>query len=162
MKKTALIFGICSFFLFLVLTVILACLTPCLALLLGGGAGWLAAYWTKPRDPNSAAITGAQAGALSGIGALLGQAVGGLVQSQFVTPDMLAQVTEFYESLGFEGVTVPLDSTFFGTLIGGQACCGLLNLGLMAGLGALAAFLHFRYSDGRTISAADTYNGYDY
>jgi hypothetical protein len=146
MKKTVLIFGIGSLFVFLGLTLLFPVCTLCAALFAGAGAGWLVAYWTQPREQGTAATVGAQAGALSGIGAFLGQTLGGILNALIVGPEGTVALNE---ALGLEMLELSQssDAAYYAGAIGGQACCGLINIGLMAGLGALAAFVYFRYTN---------------
>jgi hypothetical protein len=147
MKKAALIIGIASFVVFAGLTLLFPPCTLCVAVLAGAGAGWLAAYWSQPRDQGQAASIGAQAGAISGIGALLGQALGGVFNALLVGPEAaMDMVTDLYESLGVEGIELNSEVTYYASAIGGQVCCGLVSVAIMAGLGALGAFLYFKYS----------------
>ena len=146
MKKTVLIFGIGSFFAFAGLTLLFPVCTLCTALPAGAGAGWLAAYWIQPREQGAAATVGAQAGALAGIGAFLGQMLGGILNALIVGPEGTAAL---YQALGLATLELSpsSDAAYYAGAIGGQACCGLINVGLMAGLGALAAFAYFRYTN---------------
>ncbi len=157
LRNTVLIFGITSFILVLVVTFLLGCCTPCIAVLLGAGAGWLAAYWTSAETQNAAVRVGALAGALSGLGALAGQLVGAILAVRLVTPEMVNDayewVTQFYQSLGsqgLEGFETPGTEFVTRAAVITQAGCGLFNVAIMAGLGALAGLLTFRYRNGRS------------
>jgi hypothetical protein len=143
MKKAVLIIGIASFVVFMGLTLLFPPCTLCVAVLAGAGAGWLAAHWSQPRDQGRAAGIGAQAGAISGVGALLGQALGGVFNALLVGPETAMDI---YETLGLEGIELNSEAAYYAGAIGGQVCCGLLNVAIMAGLGALGAFLYFKYS----------------
>ena len=156
MRNSVLIFGIISFFLFLVVTFLLPCCTPCLAILAGAGAGWLAVYWTGSGTQDAAVRAGALAGALSGLGALVGQLVGAILSARLLTPEMVGDaydtVVQLFESLGPEGIEsfeIPSTEIVTRMTIITQAGCGLINVAIMAGLGALAGFLYFRYRRAR-------------
>lgn len=157
LRNSVLIFGIASFILFLVVTFLLGCCTPCVAALMGAGAGSLAAYWTRSQTQNAAVRVGALAGVLSGLGALAGQLVGAMLSVQLVTPEMVSEaydvVTQFYESLGsqgLEGFEMPGTGFVTRAAIITQVGCGLFNVAIMAGLGALGGLLTFRYRNGRS------------
>ncbi len=157
MRNSVLIFGIISFFLFLVVTFLLPCCTPCLALLAGAGAGWLAVYWTGSATQDAAVRSGALAGALSGLGALVGQLVGAILSARLLTPDMVGDayetVVQLFESMGPEGIEsleVPSIEIVTRMAVITQAGCGLFNVAIMAGLGALAGLVFFRYRSSRT------------
>jgi hypothetical protein len=162
LRNTVLIFGITSFFVFLAVTFLFACCTPCIAAFAGAGAGWLAAYWTGSKDQNAAVRAGAAAGALSGLGALVGQLVGAILSARMITPEMISDayemVTQFYQSLGPEGFEIPSTEFVTRAAIFTQAGCGVVNIGIMAGLGALAGLLYFRYRSSRNLPP-DAYNG---
>jgi MFS family permease len=149
MKKAILIIGIVSFVVFMGLTLLFPPCTLCTAVLAGAGAGWLAAYWSQPRDQGQAAGIGAQAGAISGIGALLGQVLGGVLNTLLIGPETAVEIyeaLELYETLGLEGIELGNEAAYYAGAIGGQVCCGLFNVAIMAGLGALGAFLYFKYN----------------
>jgi hypothetical protein len=156
-RNSVLIFGFASFFLFLALTFLLACCTPCLAMLAGAGAGWLTAYWTRPGTQDDAVRVGALSGALSGLGALVGQVVGAILSARLMTPEMIDEaydvVADLFQSLGpegLEGFQVPSTEIVTRISIITQAGCGLFNVAIMAGLGALAGLLYFRYRGRRS------------
>jgi hypothetical protein len=156
MTRVVLLIGFLAFFIFLGLTLIFPLCTWCAALLVGAGAGWLAVLWSRPRDEGDAARTGALAAALSGIGALLGQTAGGVLNAVLVGPE---GATQLMEGLGITALDTSSASGagYYAGAIGGQACCGLLNVGTMAGLGALAAFLYQKYSGRNRDTLVDDY-----
>ncbi len=111
--------------------------TPCLAIFMGIFAGYLAGIQDKPKDEGSAAKIGAGAGAIGGIGAILGQFIGAAINATLVGPEgtmnMLRQL-----NLPITGDV----SGFYPYAVYGSAfCLGLLNILLMAGLGALGGYL---------------------
>jgi MFS family permease len=144
MKKTILIFGSVTFLISFALTLLFPFCTVCFALIAGAGAGWLAAYWLRPRRQEDAASVGARAGALSAIGGVLGQTLGGVMNALLIGPEGMLDLAQ---SLGLGDFQFQSDTTYYAGAIGGQFCCGLVNVVIMAGLGALAAFLYFKYSD---------------
>jgi hypothetical protein len=145
MRKAVLIVGIASFFVFLGVTLFLPPCALCIAMLAGAVAGWLAVLWGQPIDENQASGIGAKAGALAGIGALVGQLVGGVLNALLVSPQ---DAIEILKSLGIPSsdLVMASNAAYYLGAIGGEVCCGLLNIGLFAGLGALAGFLYFRSS----------------
>ncbi len=109
---------------------------PCLAVIAGVGAGYLAGVFDKPLTSGGGAKVGAIAGAIGGAGALLGQIIGGILNSMLVDPQT---VIDMLEQLGLPGA---YDSSFVQlSQIGGGICFGLLDIVLMAGLGALGGIL---------------------
>ncbi len=113
---------------------------PCLALVAGAGAGYLAGMWDKPLNNSLSIQRGAGAGAIAGLGALLGHIFGGLGAAAFIGPegsmDMLRQ-------FGFDlGATGDVSPTMFYVSAGFTSCCfGLFEVALMAALGALGGIL---------------------
>lgn len=142
MRKTILIFGSVTFLISLALTLLFPACTVCFALVAGAGAGWLAAYWMQPASQEDAAGVGARAGAFSALGGVAGQTLGGVMNALLIGP---AGAADLAQSLGLGSLEFPSDTAYYAGAIGGQFCCGLVNVGLMAGLGALAAFLYVKY-----------------
>ena len=109
---------------------------PCLAVMAGVGAGYLAGVWEKPLTSGDSAKVGAIAGAIGGAGALLGQIIGGILNAILVDPQQMMRMMEQF------GLPANYDSNFFLIgQIGGAVCFGLLDIVLMAGLGALGGIL---------------------
>ena len=111
----------------------------CLALLAGVGAGYLAGVFDKPLASGPAAQGGAGAGAIAGVGALLCHLVGGIVNAVVIGPEATA---ELLQQLGLATSADP--TTYYAAALGGACCLGLIEVGLMAGLGALGGMLWFR------------------
>ena len=147
MLKSGLIFGGVAF----VLTAITGLLNaqlcgPCLVLLVGAGAGYLGSTFDKPRDNAGSARSGAGAGAIGGLGALLGHVIGGLIGISLLGPE---RAVEFARQLGLP--TTGLDPNdpasligFYGGTVGIACCFGLLDIVLMAGVGALGGLLWYQ------------------
>lgn len=111
---------------------------PCLALFAGLGAGYLAGMFDKPGLQNTTVRSGASAGAIGGVGALIGQFIGGGINAVMVGPEGAQQLLQ---QLSPE-LAGSSDPTFYYAGVFGLACCvGLFNVGLMAGLGALGGML---------------------
>jgi hypothetical protein len=109
---------------------------PCLAAMAGIGAGYLAGVLDKPLTSGDSAKVGAIAGAIGGAGALLGQIVGGILNALLVDPQ---KVMDMLEQFGFPAT---YDANFVSiSQIGSGVCFGLIDIVLMAGLGALGGIL---------------------
>ena len=145
MKKSALIFGGIAF----LLSVGAVLLTPvlalcCIAPFMGLAAGYVAGVFDKPVSSGASSKTGAISGALAGIGAALGQIIGTVLNAFIVGPERAA---EFMRNLG-----VPTSggsgfaSGYWLGMVGGTACFSLLDVLLMAGLGALGGLLWWAIS----------------
>jgi hypothetical protein len=139
MVKSGLIIGILAFFSGLGITLLLPLCVPCAAIFLGLAAGGLAGVFDMPLNTGAAAKTGALAGVIGGIGAILGQMIGAGVNAALVGPEQTQQLLRQF------GMPVPSGvdygaAYYFGAF--GSACCiGLFNLLLMAGLGAVGGLL---------------------
>ena len=115
---------------------------PCWGVLLGLAAGYLAGVFDHPAVMNDLVKKGAIAGAIAAAFAGLGSLIGGVINAAMLNPADL-------QSLGDAlGVQLPnMDSTSIWTgQLGGACCVGLLNLALMAGLGAAGAALWWQIS----------------
>ncbi len=114
---------------------------PCLALIAGAAAGWLAVQRTGVESSGTAARRGAQAGALAGVGALLGHIVGGLIGAARLGPaGAAAQLADIMRQLDMPALPSDLNPTTFYLSAGITSLCfGLFEVALMAAVGAIAA-----------------------
>jgi hypothetical protein len=114
--------------------------TPCAAVVIGLGVGFLASLWDKPLDGAACAGLGAKAGAIAGVGHLVGQLLGMLANGLLVGPEGAA------DTLAQLGIDMPsMDSSMYWIsqiVINGG--CGLTNVAVAAGLGALGGLLWFQ------------------
>lgn len=117
--------------------------TPCLALFIGLGAGYLAGQFDKPYVQNEAFKKGAVAGAIAGGLGLLGQFGAGLINASVMTPEMLNRL--------FGSNMVTKETLWLGQL-GGAFCIGLFNVLLMAGLGVGGAAIWFSMNKDKQVS----------
>jgi len=136
MVKAGLILGAVMLVLGIGGSLILPICVPCLAVMAGVGAGYLAGVLDKPLTSGDSAKVGAIAGAIGGAGALFGQIIGGILNAILVDPQ---QMMRMMEQLGFPMAYDP--NLLFVGQIGGGVCFGLLDIILMAGLGALGGIL---------------------
>jgi len=147
MLKSGLILGVVALLLAIGAALLSPLCVPCLTLLLGLGAGYLAGAFDKPSEKRGSTKSGAIAGAIGGAGALIGQAVGAVINSQLVGPGGAIQLIR---QLGIQlpsGAT-PADiaTGYWGGVIGSTCCLGLFDVALMAGLGALGGLLWWQMS----------------
>jgi hypothetical protein len=119
------------------ITLLLPYCTPCAAVAVGLGVGFLACLWDKPTAQSGVAATGAKAGAISGAGHLLGQLLGMLLNGLFVGPEGAA---ELLRELGLDTAAMS-PRVYWITQIAVNTSCGLTNIALAAGLGALGGLL---------------------
>ena len=144
MLKSGLIAGGVTFVLALGFTLLSPLCVPCLAFFLGLGAGYLAGVFEKPLDNGSSAKSGAVAGAIGGVGAIIGQMGGALLNAVIVGPEKAAKLVE---QLGIPVATSnDFGAAYWVGIIGSGCCFGLLDVALMAGLGALGGLLWWQIS----------------
>jgi hypothetical protein len=144
MLKSALIFGAVAFLVGLAVTFFSPVCVPCLAIFMGLGAGYLAGVFSKPSETGAAAQSGGAAGAISALGALAGQMIGGMINAVFMGPEQaLAALRRLANLPATAGSTAPNSYYYFGAL-GFPCCAGLFDIGLMALLGAAGALLWLR------------------
>jgi hypothetical protein len=119
---------------------------PCLALVLGAGAGYFTCRVVRPVDQHSATRLGATSGALAGVLTLIGNIVGGLIGAAMLGPQGAeANMESIARSLGIAVPTTPISPvTYYASALGGSACCGIGVILVMALLGALAGLVWFR------------------
>lgn len=134
---------------------------PCVGLVLGAGVGYFACRLERPASQNAATRLGATAGALSGVGTLLGNVVGGLLGAYILGPQG-AQSNMESIARGL-GITVPPTTispvTYYASVFGTSACCGVAVVFIMALLGALAALVWFRQTRGDVPPAPAGWSG---
>lgn len=134
MIKSGLIVGAVLFLLVLIAASVISPLCAfCFPLFAGIGAGYLTGVFDKPA-PEEVIKRGAIAGAIAGGIAVLAQVIAAVINS------LVLQNTGFNPAAIFGGEAVDPATIWIGQFV--SACCvGLLNIGLMAGFGALGALL---------------------
>jgi hypothetical protein len=137
MLKAGIIVGLIAFLFAVGVALLSPLCVPCLSLLLGLGAGYLAGVFEKPEEGNETLKIGAIAGVIGGIGMALGQVIGAVINSIIVGPERAAQILE---SFGLQtGGQTAIGSSYWIGIIGGTVCFGLLDIAFMAGFGVLGA-----------------------
>jgi hypothetical protein len=144
MLKSGLIFGGVALVLGTASVLLSPVCLPCLAIFFGLGAGYLAGVFDTPIDNRNASKLGAFAGAIGGVGALLGQSIGSAINASKMGPEKVASLLRQF------GVTTlspgSITPVYYGGLVGVTCCAGLLDVALMAGLGALGGLLWWQFS----------------
>ncbi len=141
MVTSGLIFAVVALLLILGATLVLPCCTPAVALVLGPICGFLAPHFEKLVEKSLAIRRAASAGGIAGVGAVLGQAIGAVINANLVGPEGAARLVQEWGlpvEPGFEGgywVGVTLSTV----------CLGLLNVLIMAGMGALGGLLWWQW-----------------
>lgn len=99
--------------------------TPCIAIFIGLGAGYLAGVFDKPALQSDAFRKGAVAGTIAGIFGIIGQVIAALVNATLL-PQFLGRA--------FHQPNLTPQVVLLGQL-GTAFCVGLFNILLLAGLG---------------------------
>jgi len=145
MKRSALIAGgIGLFFSFGAAAGISPICVPCLTVVFGLLAGYLAGTFDKPTDQNRSVRAGALSGLLGGVGMLLGQAIGAILNSVLIGPEgtarMLAQMGLF------AGGPAQIAQLYWIVIILSTLFLAASDIVLMAGFGALGGLLWWKMS----------------
>jgi hypothetical protein len=150
MSKSGLIVGIFSFFLVLGISVGLTPLcSPCLTIFLGLAAGYFAGVFDQPASRDAVTKIGLNAGLIAGGMAFVAQILASVINGILVGPSGAAA---FGDALGLGG-TIDA-SSYYTSLILLTLCIGVLNVGIMAGLGALGGMAWWNFS-GKNISPSE-------
>lgn len=130
--RAGLVIGLAVFLIGLPAGLMCQICVPILALASGAVAGYLSQTWGEP-DAGPPAQSGAIAGGIAGIAALLGQSASAVANGLLLSSGMIENP--------FEQFTGPVDE---GSMIAGVAiwiCVGVAGAAMAAGAGALAAHL---------------------
>ena len=143
MVKSGLLFGAVSFVLILGSAVLITpfC-APCLGIILGLAAGYVACVYDKPISNGEGVRKGGMAGVIAGGLGLVGGLIGGVINGVLLNPSSLEAL---YKTLGIPNIS--LDQTAIWTMqLVGAVCIGLFNVGWMAILGVAGGALWFQIS----------------
>ena len=145
MKKSGLIVGAAAFlFSFGAATIISPLCVPCLTFVLGLLSGYLAGVFDKPGEQNAALKISALAGLLGGVGLMLGQILGAVINGVAVGPEGTARLLA---QMGFPaGGPAQIAEYYWTVLTLSTACLGLFDLALTSGFGALGGLLWWKIS----------------
>jgi hypothetical protein len=118
---------------------------PCVALLAGVLAGYLGARALQPATIGLAARTGTGAGALAGLGALLGHVFSGVAAISLAGPIPAAALIERFGP----SVDATSPASYYATALAFACCAGLVEVVLMAALGAVGGIVWHRATQRR-------------
>ena len=145
MKKSGLIVGGTAFlFSFGAAITISPICVPCLTILFGLLAGYLAGVFDKPGKQSPSIKAGTLAGLVGGIGMLLGQIFGAVLNSVLVGPEGTARLLA---QMGFPaGGPAQIAEYYWTVIVLSTACLVVFDAALMSGLGALGGLLWWKIS----------------
>lgn len=143
MRKSGLIAGgIALLFAFGAAAGISPLCVPCLALVFGLLAGYLAGAFDKPIDQNHAIRAGTLAGLVGGVGMLLGQIFGAVLNSILIGPEGAARMLS---QMGlFAGGPAQVARFYWPVIVLSTTCLVVFDVALMAGFGALGGLLWWK------------------
>jgi thiamine transporter ThiT len=142
MSKSGLIVGVFSLFMVLgVSTVITPYCAPCLTVFLGLAAGYFAGVFDKPPSKDEITKQGANSGLIAGGLSFIGQVIASIINGTVVGPE---GANAFSDALGLP--TSVTAESYYISLVAITICVGVLNLGIMAGFGALGGIAWWQFS----------------
>jgi len=143
MIKSGIIVGAIAFVYLFVTSIAMGLCTPFEAIILGLLAGALAVIFDKPQVANKAVLSGGVAGLIAGILGVVGNVIGTLIKTYVIfTPETVNSLAGQITGMGSSAFN-STSSTF--STIFSLGCCTILDLVLLAGLGALGGFLWFQF-----------------
>ncbi len=142
MVKSGLIFGAISLLFTLGLAVFIspAC-APCLGLILGLAAGYMAGVFDKPADSGESIKKGGYAGAIAGALGLLGGFIASVINGLILTPTNLSS---FMKIFGINNFLIS-KGQIWASEIGFAVCIGLFDVLWMALLGVAGGALWYQF-----------------
>lgn len=155
MKKSGLIAGIVALlFAFGAASVVSPVCVPCLAIPFGLMAGYLAGLFDKPVDQNRSIKIGTLAGLLGGIGILLGQIFGAVLNATLIGPEGVARMLA---QMGlFAGGPAQIAEFYWVGMVLSTACLVVFDLAMMSGFGALGGLLWWKISGDKQSTSTRT------
>jgi hypothetical protein len=114
------------------------CLTPLLGLSVGYTAGW----FDQPARVETSLSKGIVAGGFTGLGVILGQLAAAVVNGILVTNSR--ELTKMINELGFSQAVITNPGDYWQATLLINSFCGVLNLALLVGLGALGGVIWFQ------------------
>jgi hypothetical protein len=140
MIKSGVIFGIVALALILLVTLISPFCGLCIGLVIGLAAGYVAGVFGKPISTRESLRMGAIAGVIAGAIGLVGQLIGGFLNSLAVNPVALEQL---YQTFGLPN-TVLSQSQITASQFLAAGCTGLFNILWMAVFGLAGGALWYQ------------------
>lgn len=152
MIKAGLLGSVLGFIYVMSITLISPFCTLCITPFLGMSVGYLASQIDKPPKLETSLSSGGIAGSMTGCGALIGQILAAVINGILVTN--WEELPAFIRDLGL--TQFPESGEYWQTTLTANSFCGLLNLALIAGLGAVGGLVWFQQQNKKplpTVSA---------
>ncbi|HXV98789.1 MAG TPA: hypothetical protein VEC93_10225 [Anaerolineae bacterium] len=148
MIKAGLLGAMLGFIYVMSLTLVSPFCTLCITPLLGLGIGYLASRFDKPLKLETSLSSGGIAGGMSGCGALVGQMLATVVNGILVTN--WEELPAFIRDLGLS--QFPNTNEYWQTTLTANSFCSVLNLAIIAGLGAVGGLIWFQRQNKKPLS----------
>jgi hypothetical protein len=148
MIKAGLLGAMLGFIYVMSLTLVSPFCTLCITPLLGLGIGYLASRFDKPLKLETSLSSGGIAGGMSGCGALVGQMLATVVNGILVTN--WEELPAFIKDLGL--TQFPNTNEYWQTTLTANSLCSVLNLAIIAGLGAVGGLIWFQRQNKKPLS----------
>lgn len=136
-------FGAIAGFIYITsLTLLSPFCTLCFTPLLGIGVGYLAGRIDKPTQPEASLSRGGIAGGIAGAGVFIGQMLATIINGVLVTNSESLPVLA--RELGLSQFLITNPREYWQAILTTSSFCSILNLAIIAGLGAVGSLIWFQ------------------
>lgn len=142
MIKAGLIGAAAGFIYVMSLTLLSPFCTLCFTPLLGLGVGYLAGWIDSPENSQISLFRGAVAGAITGLAVIVGQMLATVVNAILVTNS--EQLPTLLREFGLSEFVIADTNQYWQATMTVNSMCGIFNLFLISGLGAVGGMLWFQ------------------
>lgn len=142
MIKAGFIGAVVGFIYVMGLTLLSPFCTICFTPLLGVGVGYVAGWFDKPAKMESSLSRGTVAGVITGLGVVIGQLLAAVVNGVLVTNS--EQLPLLMREIGLSDFVIANPNEYWQATLAVTSFCGIFNLALIAGLGALGCVIWFQ------------------
>ncbi len=142
MIRAGFIGGIVGFIYIMSLTLLSPFCTLCITPFLGIGVGYIAGYFDKPLKVETSLGRGTIAGSIAGLGVAVGQMAAAVVNGILVTNS--EQLPALMKEIGLSEFIISNSDEYWQATLTVNSFCGIFNLALIVGLGALGSVLWFQ------------------
>jgi len=154
MIRTGLLGAGIGFIYVMSLTLLSPFCTFCITPFLGLGVGYMTGWFDKPPSVEMSLGRGGVAGGLTGFGVILGQMMATLVNGILVTRS--EQLPELLREFGLSEFVITNSEQYWQATVTVNSFCGIFNLALIIGLGALGSMLWFQRKSARSLSGVSS------
>jgi hypothetical protein len=126
--------------------------TLCFTPLLGLGVGYLAGWIDTPQKSQASLYRGAIAGAITGLATIIGQILATVVNAILVTNS--EQLPTLLQEFGLSEFVIMDTNQYWQATMTVNSMCGVFNLFLISGLGAVGGMLWFQRRHRASLPAA--------